>query len=169
MCLSFHRSHLCALFRYDCRGHLSDLTLWDSDLLRKRQTNKSEDLVHEHDRHIEEECERERYLELYRDVEKHAAQEGSTTIDLLVTMLLVPCLEEELKRLNADKSAYNQVGFKYDETNKPQEPSSTTTEGKVCYERPMLLCQEPFYDGLIFLSNTRRPSRYSRTSAATGR
>ena len=139
----------CALFRYDCRGHLSDLTLWDSDLLRKRQLNKSEDPVHEEERRIEEECDQERYLELYRDVEKQAAQEGRTTIDLFVTMLFVRSLEEESKRLSADKNAYNQVGFKYDESNKSKEPSSKTAEGKVDDERQMLLCQEAFYDLLI--------------------
>jgi hypothetical protein len=37
------------------------------------------------------------------------------------------CLEEELKRINTDKNAYNQVGFTYENS---KESSSKTTEGK---------------------------------------
>lgn len=36
-------------------------------------------------------------------------------------------LEEELKRTNADKNTYKQVGFSYDDT---KESSTKTTDGK---------------------------------------
>jgi len=63
-------------FRYDCRGHLSDLTLWDSDLIRKKLLNNDETYFNEEEQRIENECDQERYLELYRDIEKEALQQG---------------------------------------------------------------------------------------------
>ncbi len=39
------------------------------------------------------------------------------------------CLEEQLKRIDADKNAYNQVGFSYDQSNNSKESSSKITEG----------------------------------------
>lgn len=65
-----------AFFRYDCRGHLSDLTVWDSDLIRKKNNNQQENCLTEEERRIEDECDQERYLELYRDIEKEASQQG---------------------------------------------------------------------------------------------
>jgi metal-responsive CopG/Arc/MetJ family transcriptional regulator len=99
---------------------LSDLTLWDSDLIRKKL---QENFLNEEDKRIEEECDQERYAELYRDIQKETLQQ-----------------EEELKRINADKNAYNQVGFTYDDS---KELSSKTTE-----EVPQALDDdeyEPFY------------------------
>jgi hypothetical protein len=55
---------------------LSDLTLWDSDLIRQKCLNNDENFLTEEDKRIEEECEQERYLELYRDIEKEALQQG---------------------------------------------------------------------------------------------
>ncbi|CAF1047243.1 unnamed protein product [Adineta steineri] len=98
--------------RYDCRGHLSDLTLWDSDLIRKKNLdNNNDQYLNEEEKRIEEECEQERYLELYRDIEKETLQQ-----------------EEELKRFNAEKNAYNQVGFSYQELPKPNESSNKIAE-----------------------------------------
>jgi hypothetical protein len=65
-----------SISRYDCRGHLSDLTLWDSDLIRKKLLNNEERFLNDEEQRIEEECEQERYLELYRDIEKEALQQG---------------------------------------------------------------------------------------------
>ncbi|UJR25160.1 hypothetical protein I4U23_006518 [Adineta vaga] len=109
--------------RYDCRGHLSDLTLWDSDLLRKKPGYNEEQYMNEEEKRIEEECEQERYLELYRDIEKETLQQ-----------------EEELKRKNADKNTYNQVGFNYQESNPTvtkttEEPSQSLDDDEY----------EPFY------------------------
>jgi len=59
---------------------LSDLTLWDSDLIRKKSLNNDENFLTEEEKHIEEECEQERYLELYRDIEKEALQQGKIDI-----------------------------------------------------------------------------------------
>jgi hypothetical protein len=53
---------------------LSDLTLWDSDLIRKKL---QENFLNEEDKRIEEECDQERYLELYRDIEKETLQQGN--------------------------------------------------------------------------------------------
>jgi hypothetical protein len=39
-------------------------------------------------------------------------------------------LEEELKRINADKNTYNQVGFNYDQSNNSKESSNKIIEGK---------------------------------------
>ncbi len=55
---------------------MSDLTLWDSDLIRQKCLNNDENFLTEEDKRIEEECEQERYLELYRDIEKEALQQG---------------------------------------------------------------------------------------------
>ena len=63
-------------FRYDCRGHLSDLTLWDSDLLRKKQSSNDVIYLNEEEKRIEEECDQERYLELYKDLESEALKQG---------------------------------------------------------------------------------------------
>ncbi|CAF3358969.1 unnamed protein product [Rotaria sp. Silwood1] len=97
--------------RYDCRGHLSDLTLWDSDLIRNKQSNNEENFLNEEEKRIEEECDQERYLELYRNIEKEALQH-----------------EETIKRINSDKNAYNQVGYTYDDSNNSKESSNKTTE-----------------------------------------
>jgi hypothetical protein len=70
------------LFRYDCRGHLFDLTPWDSDLLRSKQTKIDVDHLNEKEQRIEDECERERYLDLYRDIEKEALEQGTSTVDI---------------------------------------------------------------------------------------
>ncbi len=70
----FFNSNFSQFFRYDCRGHLSDLTLWDSDLIRKKL---QENFLNEEDKRIEEECDQERYLELYRDIEKETLQQGN--------------------------------------------------------------------------------------------
>ncbi|CAF4000689.1 unnamed protein product, partial [Rotaria sp. Silwood1] len=93
------------------RGHLSDLTLWDSDLIRNKQSNNEENFLNEEEKRIEEECDQERYLELYRNIEKEALQH-----------------EETIKRINADKNAYNQVGYAYDDSNNSKESSNKTTE-----------------------------------------
>ena len=55
---------------------MSDLTLWDSDLIRKKSLSNEERFSSEEERRIEEECEQERYFELYRDIEKEAARQG---------------------------------------------------------------------------------------------
>jgi hypothetical protein len=55
---------------------LSDLTLWDSDLIRKKLLNNDETYFNEEEQRIEDECDQERYLELYRDIEKEALQQG---------------------------------------------------------------------------------------------
>ena len=39
-------------------------------------------------------------------------------------------LEEELKRMNAEKNVYNQVGFTYNDSSNLKESSSKITEGK---------------------------------------
>ncbi len=77
------------LFRYDCRGHLSDLTLWDSDLLRKKQLNNEFKLLSEEEQRIEEECDQERYLELYRDIEKEALHQGKRKITMFYLIFCV--------------------------------------------------------------------------------
>jgi hypothetical protein len=48
------------------------------------------------------------------------------------TVILFLCffLEEELKRMNAEKNVYNQVGFTYDDSSNSKESSSKITEGK---------------------------------------
>jgi hypothetical protein len=56
---------------------LSDLTLWDSDLIRKKLLNNEEQFLNEEEKRIEEECDQERYLELYRDIEKETLQQGT--------------------------------------------------------------------------------------------
>ncbi|CAF3763277.1 unnamed protein product [Rotaria socialis] len=115
--------------RYDCRGHLSDLKLWDSDLIRQKQSNNELHFLSEEEKRIEEECDKERYLALYKDMEKEALQQ-----------------EEEWKRLNADKTAYSQVGYTYDDLSKTKGSSSKTIE-----EVPQTLDDddddeyEPFY------------------------
>lgn len=65
------------MFRYDCRGHLSDLTLWDSDIIRKKQSN-NEEYLNEEEKRIEQECDQERYMELYKDMEKEALHQGKS-------------------------------------------------------------------------------------------
>lgn len=72
----FNFHFILSFFRYDCRGHLSDLTLWDSDLIKKKSNNNEENFLNEEEKRIEEECEQERYLELYKDIEKEALQQG---------------------------------------------------------------------------------------------
>ena len=67
---------LCCTCRYDCRGHLSDLTIWDSDLIRKKAGHSQDEYMNEEEKRIEDECEQERYLELYRDIEKEALHQG---------------------------------------------------------------------------------------------
>lgn len=39
-------------------------------------------------------------------------------------------IEEEAKRLAVDKSAYNQVGFSYQDDNKTKDSTNTSSEGK---------------------------------------
>lgn len=56
---------------------MSDLTLWDSDLIRKKLLNNEEQFLNEEEKRIEEECDQERYLELYRDIEKETLQQGT--------------------------------------------------------------------------------------------
>ncbi|CAF1166959.1 unnamed protein product [Adineta ricciae] len=109
--------------RYDCRGHLSDLTIWDSDLIRKKAGYSQDEYMNEEEKRIEDECEQERYLELHRDIEKEALHQ-----------------EEESKRNNTEKNTYNQVGFNY------QEPEQSTK--KATEEVPQPLDDdeyEPFY------------------------
>ena len=53
-----------------------DLKPWDSDLIRLRQSEEDETILDESQRRIEEECEQERYADLYRDVEKEMLQQG---------------------------------------------------------------------------------------------
>ncbi len=91
MNLLFHYFNLVfsELFRYDCRGHLSDLTLWDSDLLRKKQLNNEFKLLSQEEQRIEEECDQERYLELYRDIEKEALHQGKTKMTMFYVMFCV--------------------------------------------------------------------------------
>ena len=87
-----------------------------------------ENFLTEEERQIEDECEQERYAELYRDMEKEALQQGEKKPKANEGYSARVCLEEELKRNNADKNAYNQVGFNYD--NAKEKSSSKTTEGK---------------------------------------
>ena len=101
---------------------MSDLTVWDSDLIRKKG---QENILTEEEKRIEDECDQERYLELYRDIEKEASQQGQTDNDLLIECFR--CLEEESKRINTDKNTYNQVGFSYGNSN---ESSTKATEGE---------------------------------------
>jgi len=87
-------------FRYDCRSHLFDLTPWDSDLIRSRKTNSNdEEIFDENQRQIEIECEKERYADLYRDVDKEIENK-----------------EEEEKRISLEKNSFGQVPFSYDES-----------------------------------------------------
>lgn len=60
---------------------MSDLTLWDSDLIRKKQLNNETQFLNEEERRIEEECDQERYLELYRDIEKETLHHGKGRFD----------------------------------------------------------------------------------------
>lgn len=55
---------------------MSDLTLWDSDLIRKKSNVEQDHFLTDQEKQIEEECEQERYLELYRDIENEALQQG---------------------------------------------------------------------------------------------
>lgn len=114
------------LFRYDCRGHLFDLTPWDSDLIRNKASSTNLSVLTEAERRMEEECERERYIDLYKDMEKEALQK-----------------EEEAKRLAVDKSAYNQVGFSYQDDNKTKDSTNTSPEDAM---QPLENDEyEPFY------------------------
>ncbi len=61
---------------------MSDLTLWDSDLIRKKLSNNEDRFISEEEQRIEEECDQERYLELYRDIEKEALQQGMKEIEV---------------------------------------------------------------------------------------
>jgi len=56
---------------------LSDLTLWDSDLIKSKQLNNEENFLNEEEKHLEEECDQERYLELYQDIEKETLRQGN--------------------------------------------------------------------------------------------
>lgn len=59
---------------------MSDLTPWDSDLIRRKGLNNEDNYLNEEEKRIEEECEHERYVELYRDIEKEALQQGKKII-----------------------------------------------------------------------------------------
>lgn len=72
----FNSISLLNSFRYDCRGHLSDLTIWDSDLIRQKQSINDTNILTEEEKRIEEECQKERYLDLYKDMEKEALLKG---------------------------------------------------------------------------------------------
>ena len=56
-------------FRYDGRGHLYDLSEFDSDLVRPTTLTEEE-------RHIEALCDEERYLELNSDILEKMLYEG---------------------------------------------------------------------------------------------
>ena len=55
---------------------MSDLTLWDSDLLRQKQLTNGDNSLNDEEKRMEDQCDQERYLELYRDIEKETLQQG---------------------------------------------------------------------------------------------
>lgn len=59
--------------RYDGRGHLFDLSLYDGANLTDADRELSED-----NKQIEAYCDEERYLELHTDASKQAIYEGTT-------------------------------------------------------------------------------------------
>jgi hypothetical protein len=119
---------------------LSDLSLWDSDLLRNRRGNNEEKIFTDEEIRMENECDQERYLELYKDIEKETLQQGKRQIYQYINVVFYVFLEEELKRFNADKNTYKQVGFSYENSNNSKESSTKATEGK--YDRKNLsLCR----------------------------
>jgi len=56
-------------YRYDGRGHLHDLSAFDSELVPAR-------VLSEEERHIEALCDEERYLELNSDILEKMLYEG---------------------------------------------------------------------------------------------
>ena len=131
-------------FRYDCRGHLLDLTLWDSDLIRKKSNVEQENFFTEEEKRIEEECDQERYVDLHRDLEKEALQQGEKSKELTDEFSSMNLsLEEELKRNNAHKNAYNQVGFSYDNS---KESSTKTTEGNFHFRTVIFIHSRAFLE-----------------------
>ena len=57
------------MLRYDGRGHLHDLTQFDSELIKAKTLSEEE-------RHIEALCDEERYLELNTDILEKMLYEG---------------------------------------------------------------------------------------------
>jgi len=108
---------------------LSDLTIWDSDLIQKKSLYHNEQILTDEEKQIEDECEQERYVDLYRDMESEALKQGKRSA-ICENEYSNFDLEEELKRSNADKNSYNQVGFSYDQINNSKESQSKTTEGR---------------------------------------
>lgn len=97
------RLALCVWRRYDCRGHLYDLTRHDADLVKGMPVELTEE-----ERAVETACDEERYLELVTDVQEKAMYE-----------------EEEWKRYyeSLHEGTYNAVGFSY-EYPKASDPQS---------------------------------------------
>ncbi|XP_045922524.1 splicing factor, suppressor of white-apricot homolog isoform X3 [Micropterus dolomieu] len=111
--------------RYDGRGHLHDLSEYDSG-----SWNTSYQLSEEEDR-IEALCDEERYLALHTDLLEEEARQ-----------------EEEYKRLSealADEGTYNAVAFKYSaDYYDPSQPTEEEDARKEAEEAEPEESEEPF-------------------------
>ncbi|XP_070845056.1 splicing factor, suppressor of white-apricot homolog [Chaetodon trifascialis] len=111
--------------RYDGRGHLHDLSEYDSG-----SWNTSYQLSEEEDR-IEALCDEERYLALHTDLLEEEARQ-----------------EEEYKRLSealADEGSYNAVAFKYSaDYYDPSQPTEEEDANKETEEAEPEESEEPF-------------------------
>ncbi|XP_072311365.1 splicing factor, suppressor of white-apricot homolog isoform X2 [Eucyclogobius newberryi] len=111
--------------RYDGRGHLHDLSEYDSG-----SWNMSYQLSEEEAR-IEALCDEERYLALHADLLEEEARQ-----------------EEEYKRLSealADEGTYNSVGFKYSaDYYDPSQPTEEEEANRAAEEAEPEESEEPF-------------------------
>uniref|UniRef100_A0AAV2J1Z2 SURP motif domain-containing protein n=1 Tax=Knipowitschia caucasica TaxID=637954 RepID=A0AAV2J1Z2_KNICA len=111
--------------RYDGRGHLHDLSEYDSG-----SWNTSYQLSEEEAR-IEALCDEERYLALHADLLEEEARQ-----------------EEEYKRLSealADEGTYNSVGFKYSaDYYDPSQPTEEEDANRAAEEAEAEEGEEPF-------------------------
>lgn len=75
MIIHFHSDKI---FRYDCRGYLQDLSVYDADNVVQTQGNLTDEEMA-----TEEMCNYERYLELRTDVHEEEALKGEWAKDNL--------------------------------------------------------------------------------------
>nr|XP_057920148.1 splicing factor, suppressor of white-apricot homolog [Doryrhamphus excisus] len=127
--------------RYDGRGHLHDLSEYDSG-----SWNTSYQLSEEEAR-IEALCDEERYLALHTDLLEEEARQ-----------------EEEYKRLSealADEGTYNAVAFKYSaDYYDPSQPTEEEDANKVTEEAEPEESEEPFVapEGLEIPADVELPA-----------
>ncbi|ESO03068.1 hypothetical protein HELRODRAFT_80858 [Helobdella robusta] len=69
--------------RYDGRGHLSDLSAYDSDIMK----NRGWDALTEREKQMEEMIDQERYLDLFCDVEEKLLYEGMFRLVMYTTCI----------------------------------------------------------------------------------